>query len=79
VNTLSKVRQVLEGSLERIFPKRRVLLTERIRNLLRHHPLRIVDVGGALGPDERWRALGPGLCRFVTFEPDLRSFDGAGG
>ena len=76
MNTLSKAKRVLEDVLDRIFPKQRVLLTERIRNLLRHHPLRIVDVGGAMGPDERWRALGPGLCRFVTFEPDLRSFDG---
>ena len=49
MNTLSQAKQVLERGLELIFPKRRVILTERIRNLLQHHPLRIVDVGGAMG------------------------------
>ncbi len=51
MNTLSKAKQVLEGGLERIFPKRRVILTARIRNLLQHYPIRIVDVGGVMGPD----------------------------
>jgi FkbM family methyltransferase len=76
VSALSKARQIIEDSLDRIFPKRPVFLPAGARALLERHSLRIVDVGGAMGPDERWKSLGPGVCRFVTFEPDARSFAG---
>jgi FkbM family methyltransferase len=76
VSALSKARQIIEDGLDRIFPKRPVFLPAGARTLLERHPLRIVDVGGAMGPDERWKSLGPAVCRFVTFEPDVRSFAG---
>jgi FkbM family methyltransferase len=73
---MSKARQAIEDGLDRIFPKRPIYIPAGVRELLKRHPLRIVDVGGAMGPDERWQSLGLGVCRFVTFEPDARSFAG---
>jgi len=67
---------MIEDNLDLIFPKRRIYLPPKIRALLQKDALRIVDVGGAMGPDERWKVLGLELCRFVTFEPDTRSFSG---
>jgi FkbM family methyltransferase len=74
VQRVSGARQALERTLDRIFPKRPVYLPTGLREQLKLDPLRIVDVGGALGPDARWSGLGLDLCRFLTFEPDKRSF-----
>jgi hypothetical protein len=74
VSTLSKGRQIIEDGLDRIFPKRRVFLPAGTCALLRRHPLRIVDVGGAMGPDERWKPLAPGHC--VIFELDAKADSG---
>ena len=76
MTTLSKARQALDRAFDRIFPKHPIHLPPRLRDLLRQNPLRIADVGGAMGPEARWKALGLELCKFVTFEPDARSFDG---
>ena len=73
---MSRIRASIEKNLDFIFPKRRIYLPRQLRNLLKQHSLRIVDVGGAMGPDDRWNVLGLELCRFVTFEPDARSFAG---
>lgn len=71
---MSRMKSLVEDTLDRIFPKRRIYLPASLRALLDRDGLRIVDVGGAMGPDERWKVLGLELCRFVTFEPDSRSF-----
>jgi FkbM family methyltransferase len=67
---------MIDDNLDLIFPKRKVYFPPSLRALLQKDALRIVDVGGAMGPDERWKFLGLELCRFVTFEPDARSFGG---
>jgi FkbM family methyltransferase len=47
-----------------------------MRTALRADPLRVIDIGGAMGPDARWAPLRPDLAWFMMFEPDARSQDG---
>lgn len=46
-----------------------------MRTRLANRPVHVVDVGGAMGVDKRWAALGANACRFATFEADKRSQD----
>jgi FkbM family methyltransferase len=69
----------IAGLVDRLFtalvPPPRARLTEGLRQRLRADPLTVADVGAVFGPDPRWLQLGPGTCRFLTFEPDKRSHD----
>jgi FkbM family methyltransferase len=67
------IRNQLGRWLNMIFPKTRLTLAPRLAACLAANPLRIIDVGGAMGPDERWARLPGGAVRFMTFEPDDRS------
>jgi FkbM family methyltransferase len=67
------VRHRIGAPLDVIFPKRRVTLVPRVLPGLSRRPLNVVDVGGAMGPDNRWRSLSAVCLRFMTFEPDARS------
>jgi FkbM family methyltransferase len=67
------IRYRLGGVLDTIFPKARLTLTPRLAARLAAAPLRVIDVGGAMGPDRRWTQLPSGSVRFMTFEPDVRS------
>lgn len=65
----------ITGFFARLLPKYAVYPSRAMRGCLAQNPLTIVDVGAAMGVDERWAALGADTCRFVTFEPDKRSQD----
>jgi FkbM family methyltransferase len=67
------IRYRLGGVLDTIFPKARLALTPRLAARLATAPMRVIDVGGAMGPDRRWAKLPSGSVRFMTFEPDARS------
>ncbi len=58
---------------EWLVPTHFVHIGNAMRARLADCPLTIVDVGAAMGVDDRWPALGRDSCRFVTFEPDERS------
>jgi len=75
VSFLAQGRHIVERILDNVFPKMSLPLSSRLRDTLRRSPLRIVDCGGAMGPGERWQPFSPDLIRFMTFEPDKRSFD----
>ena len=72
------MRKRLEATLNWIFPKSRLLLTENLRARLTQSPLCLIDVGGAMGPDDRWEPLRPEFVRVMSFEPDARSLKGIG-
>jgi FkbM family methyltransferase len=73
---MSGLRQRLERMLDGLFPKSQVAITPAMGVALRADPLRIIDIGGAMGPDARWAPLRPDLAWFMMFEPDARSQDG---
>ena len=50
-----------------------VRLTPSMQARLAAHPLQVIDVGAAFGPERRWSQLGETSCRFMAFEPDARS------
>lgn len=61
--------------MDRLFPKRRLVLSPPPRGILAGEPVTVIDIGGAMGADERWNTLRD-QCRFMFFEPDIRSQDG---
>jgi FkbM family methyltransferase len=67
------IRYCFGRALNTIFPKARLALAPRLAACLATDPLRVIDVGGAMGPDRRWAQLPNGSVRFMTFEPDARS------
>jgi len=71
-------RKRMSIPLDVIFPKRRVALTPHISRCLKRRPLSVIDVGGAMGPDARWRPLSAEYMHFMTFEPDARSTEQLG-
>jgi FkbM family methyltransferase len=56
-----------------IYPNSPVI-TDHIEKVLQRSALDIVDVGASFGPDGRWRRLHQ-FIRFITFEPDRRTFE----
>jgi len=72
---LGKARRMVEGFFDTLFPKSRVIVSPAMRTRLEEHPVQVIDVGGAMGPDTRWNPLRPTLSRFMIFEPDARSQD----
>lgn len=73
------MRQLAEGFLNRVFPKSRLVLSPGLAAQLQASPLCLIDVGGAMGPEERWQALRPDGLRVMSFEPDARSLEDLGG
>jgi FkbM family methyltransferase len=71
------IRNRLGRALTGIFPKSRIVLTPRLAARLVADPLRVIDVGGAMGRDRRWASLPGDAVRFMVFEPDSRSQDDA--
>ena len=72
---MSKIRNLIDSALDRIFPKQWLSLTREPCGLLSELPLTVIDIGGAMGADERWSPLRE-QCRFMFFEPDDRSYSG---
>jgi FkbM family methyltransferase len=70
------ILSALERGFERLFPRYRIRFAPEMAALLQESPVKIVDIGGAMGPDQRWLALRPNRAHFMTFEPDSRSLDG---
>lgn len=73
----SQTARLFDRLFTALVPPPRARLTEGLRQRLRADPLTVADVGSVFGPDPRWLQLGPGTCRFLTFEPDKRSHDEA--
>lgn len=71
----ARLKAAFDGFFEALLPSGQVRLSEGLRERLVADPLTIVDVGAVFGPDPRWRQLGERTCRFLTFEPDLRSHE----
>lgn len=69
------MRQIAEAILDRIFPKSRLWVSPGLAARLQASPICLIDVGGAMGPEERWQALRPDFVRIMSFEPDARSLD----
>lgn len=69
------IRHAVEDALDVVFPKSRIRVTPRMRELLERAPVCVIDAGGAMGPDARWAPLRPALVRLMTFEPDGRSLE----
>src|SRR5258708_22399393 len=72
------VHNKLGRTSDLIFPKRCVALAPHLLRCLRRRPMNVIDVGGAMGPDARWRSLPADCMRFMTFEPDARSSEQLG-
>jgi len=68
-----EIRDRLGRALNTIFPKARLELAPRLAARLVADPLRVIDVGGAMGPDKRWAGLPNSTIRFLRFEPNARS------
>jgi len=69
--------RLCDGLFAALVPPPCVRLGDGLRQQLRADPLTVADVGAVFGPDPRWLQLGPGTCRFLTFEPDKRSHEEA--
>lgn len=69
------LRRRIGRTLDIIFPKRRLALAPSLIARLVEKPLCVIDIGGAMGIDERWDALPYDALRLISFEPDARSKD----
>ncbi len=67
----------LDRLFDQLFPKHRLVLAPGTRAVLISAPVCVIDVGGAMGADDRWSLLRD-ECRFMFFEPDARSQDSLG-
>jgi FkbM family methyltransferase len=67
------VRERISGALSWVFPKRVLILPRHVRDILATAPLTVIDIGGAMGPDQRFSPLQPDFVRFIMFDPDARS------
>jgi FkbM family methyltransferase len=72
---VQRVYRAFNSWIDRLFPKHHLVLTPTMRDVLAAAPLTVMDIGGAMGADERWNLLRD-QCRFMFFEPDDRSQDG---
>lgn len=72
---VQRVYRTLNALIDRLFPRYYLVLTPTMCGVLAEAPVTVMDIGGAMGADERWRLLRD-QCRFMFFEPDDRSQDG---
>jgi FkbM family methyltransferase len=71
---LSKLIALIKKLDQKLWPTYFYVITDAMAKVLTEKPLVIVDVGAAMGVDERWQPA-ESLIQFVTFEPDTRSQD----
>jgi len=71
---LSKFIALIKKLDQKLWPTYFYVITDAMAKILTEKPLVIVDVGAAMGVDERWLPA-ESLIQFVTFEPDTRSQD----
>lgn len=69
------LKSVVEVMIEALVPPGHVCPSVGLRQRLRETPLVVADVGAAMGIDPRWKPLGERTCKFITFEPDVRSHE----